>query len=60
MCPWSDCWCRVFPRPRLIVSTGQFYTLEEIRPTWWRRLWDRLRGRQVRRFAQTYVDAGGI
>jgi hypothetical protein len=29
-CPWADCWCK--RRERLIPSTGQTYTVEEL--TW--------------------------
>lgn len=30
-CRWSDCWCRAWPPMRLLPSTGQTYTVEEIR-----------------------------
>ena len=31
-CPWLDCWCRAWPPERLIHSTGQRYTVEELEP----------------------------
>ena len=31
-CPWTDCWCRTWPPERLVVSTGERYTLEELEP----------------------------
>ena len=32
VCRWADCWCKAWPPVRLIVSTGDYYTVEEIEP----------------------------
>lgn len=29
-CCWSDCWCRAWPPVRLVISTGQTYTVEAL------------------------------
>jgi hypothetical protein len=31
-CPWSDCWCRAWPPERVVMSTGERYTIEELEP----------------------------
>lgn len=33
MCPWSDCWCKRWPiTGRVVYSTGQEWTIEEVEP----------------------------